>query len=109
MQTAPLKLVVKGDGLQLTSTRHVTLTRNLGLNVAVPLSAEVDAKGQVILRAQADAKQLTLICEVLGPEMLIDASTASAAAWQIEVNVDARSYGKRLESGCTAPMLTRVA
>lgn len=104
VQTAPLNLVVKGDGLQLTSTRHVTLTHNLGLNIPVPMNAGADAKGDVSLRAQADAKTLTLTCEVTGPEMLVDAVTTGAAAWQIEVNVDARSYGKRLESGCTAPV-----
>ena len=104
VQTAPLKLVLKGDGLTLTSTRQVTLTRNLGLNSPVSLSAEADTQGDVTLRAQADATRLNLTCELQGSAVLLDANSPGTAAWQIEANVDARSYGKRLESGCTAPI-----
>ncbi len=101
-QTAALKLTVKGDGLQLSSTRQTTLTRNLGLNAAVPLTGDKGAKGDVTLRAQADAKRLTLTCELRGPGLLLDVNTPGTAAWQIEANMDARSYGKRLEPGSTS-------
>lgn len=104
VKQATLKLLVKLDGLQLSSTRAITLSPNLGLNAAVPLTSEGAGQGSVSLRAQADAGRITLICDIAGAETLIDAPTAGAAAWQIDLNLDARSYGKRLEPGSTATL-----
>ncbi len=99
---SPLKLSLTTPGLTLTSTHEITLARNLGLDQPVPLTPPAGTAGKVSLEVKADPSQLTLICDVSGDEMLLDA--AGAAAWQLDVNLDARSYGKRLEVGSTAPL-----
>jgi hypothetical protein len=101
---SPLKLSLTTSGLTLTSTREITLARNLGLNQPQPLTPASESTGKVSLEVKADPSRLTLICDVIGDEMLLDAVSAGAAAWQLDVNLDARSYGKRLEAGSTAPL-----
>lgn len=102
VQTLPLNLTVKGDGPALTTTRQVTITRNLGLSQVVPLTAltQDNPPGGIILRATADKNTLTLTCELTTADLLLDATPA----WQLEINLDARSYGKRLENGATAAL-----
>jgi hypothetical protein len=99
---APLNLTVKTDTFSLQSGIAVTISRNLGLSQPVPLTGETNSTGQVSLRTEADTNQLKLICEVQGPDLLVDTAAAGTPSWQLEVNVDARSYGKRLEPGSTA-------
>jgi hypothetical protein len=103
-KVAPLHFTVQADGLVMKSTRQITLTRNVGLNQLVALSATANAAGSVSMRAMADARSLSLTCQIQGAEMLLDAASAEAPAWQLEVHLDARSYGKRLEPGATAPI-----
>lgn len=51
--------------------------------------------------SEADAAHLRLICDLQGPELLVDAAAAGSPGWQLDLNLDARSYGKRLEPGST--------
>lgn len=103
---APLNLTVKTDAFSLQSGIAVTLSRNLGLSQPVPLKSDSNTTGQVSLRNEADASHLKLICEVQGPDLLVDTAAAGTPSWQLEVNLDARSYGKRLEPGSTATLST---
>lgn len=100
----PLKLSLTTSGVTLTSTRKITLAWNVGLNQPVPLTPTSTSTGKVSLEVKAEVARLTLICDVSGDEMLLDAASAGTAAWQLDVNLDARSYGKRLEAGSTAPL-----
>jgi hypothetical protein len=103
VRRSDLVLKVKLPGLDLTSRRSLIVARNLGVGHAVALTPQGKSEGKVALKAQADASRLTLVCEVSGAEMLLPTVDGSPA-WQLEVNLDARSYGKRLESGSTAPL-----
>lgn len=103
--TADLNLALRGDGFQLLQTSEVTLSKNLGLKQSVPLVSGKEAPGAATLRIEADAKNLTLITDLQGSGMLLETANKDAAAWQLEVCLDARSYGKRLEAGCTAPII----
>jgi hypothetical protein len=101
---SPLKLSLTTSGLTLTSTREITLVQNVGLNQPLPLTPASETTGKVSLETKAGPSRLTLICDISGDEMLLDAASAGAAAWQLDVNLDARSYGKRLEDGSTSPL-----
>jgi|JI6StandDraft_1071083.scaffolds.fasta_scaffold01606_11 hypothetical protein len=103
LKSSVLSLKVKLPGLELTSTRQLTLAKNVGLGLPVPLTASTKSSGSVTLQAGADAGRVSFLCEVSGPEMLLPTVDGSPA-WQLEVNLDARSYGKRLEAGSTAPV-----
>lgn len=103
VRSSNVVLKVRLPGLDLTSTRPVIVARNLGLKQPVSLTPYSESSGKVTLVAQADASRLTLTCDVSGAEMLLPTIDGDAA-WQLEVNLDARSYGKRLEPGSTAPV-----
>lgn len=98
-----LILKVRLPGLDLTSTRPVVVARNVGLKQPVALTPSSESAGNVTFMAQADASRLTVVCAIGGSEMLLP-TLEGGPAWQLEVNLDARSYGKRLESGSTAPV-----
>jgi len=97
-----LKLSVRVGDQTLTSTRQVRLTRNLGLNQSVPLSTARSASA-ITLTPKATANELKLTFD-LPTDLLQEAADGSSPAWQIELNLDARSYGKRLEAGSTAAL-----
>jgi hypothetical protein len=103
--TADLKVTLSGEGFALSQVCEVTLTRNLGLKQSVPLSSRKAAPGAATLWVEADARTLTLIADLRGSGMILEAVSQEAAAWQLEVCLDARSYGKRLEAGRTAPII----
>ena len=99
-----LKMTLTGESFRLEQTHEMTLTKNLGLKQSVELRSGKDAPGAAHLRVEADAKALTFIVDLQGAGMLLSTASKSTAAWQMEVCLDARSYGKRLESGSTAPI-----
>lgn len=106
-QVLPITLVVRCKGIELTTKRHVEIIRNLGLNQPMALaSADAADKGAggVALTAEADGGMLFLIAELNSPDALLDAPQ-SGPAWQLVANLDARSYGKRLNRGTTASLL----
>lgn len=102
----PLKLTVRSGDITRTSTRTVVITPNLGLGQSTRLTtlAERKSASPVSLTAKASAKALLLTFDITGDEVLQD-SADGGPAWQLEVNLDARSYGKRLEPGSTAALL----
>lgn len=102
----PLKLTVQSEGVTRISNRTVVITPNLGLNQTarlLPLAITKTAS-PVSLNVKASAKALALTFDITGDEVLQD-SANGGPAWQLEVNLDARSYGKRLEPGSTAEVL----
>ncbi|MDZ4286717.1 MAG: hypothetical protein U0984_02100, partial [Prosthecobacter sp.] len=52
-------------------------------------------------QATADSRQLALTCAI-SDAALVSPPDGTGPAWQMDVNLDARSYGKRLEHGSTA-------
>lgn len=97
----PLMLTLKTESLSLQNSLAVTISRNLGLSQPVALTAPAGVPGRISFRAEADAAHLRLICDLQGPELLVDAAAAGSPGWQLDLNLDARSYGKRLEPGST--------
>jgi len=104
VQVDDLKLTLAGESFRLEQTHEMTVTQNLGLKQSVALTTGKDAPGSAHLRVEADAKTLTFIVDLQGAGLLLSTASKTAAAWQMEVCLDARSYGKRLESGSTAPI-----
>ncbi len=103
---APLVLKVKGGETELVSTRQVEFTRNLGLNQprALFTTDELAPKNATVnLRVEADSGKLFLVCELTGMDLADDPKVTPA--WQMEVNLDARSYGKRQTRGSTASLV----
>jgi len=104
VQVDDLKLTLAGESFRLEQTHEMTVTQNLGLKQSVALTTSKGAPGSAHLRVEADAKTLTFIVDLQGAGLLLRTASKTAAAWQMEVCLDARSYGKRLESGSTAPI-----
>jgi hypothetical protein len=106
-QVLPLMLTVKTDaGANLSAQRQVEVIRNIGLKQPTFLRGLDGAKAapdDVSLTMSATKTELTLTC-VAKAEMFSDAPADGSPAWQLEVNLDARSYGKRLERGSTATL-----
>lgn len=107
VQSLPLNLTVKIGEQTLTESRTVSLTRNVGLGQPVALKAAGAAKSpaQVTVTPKATAKVLLLTFDLPEGDPLHDPADGSGPAWQVELNLDARSYGKRLEQGSTAALL----
>ena len=99
-----LKLTLTGEGFRLEQTHEMTVTQNLGLKQSVALMTGKGAPGSAHLRVEADAKTLTFMVDLQGSGMLLGTASQTATAWQMDVCLDARSYGKRLEGGSTAPV-----
>jgi hypothetical protein len=98
-----LELKVRLDGRELRISRPLVIASNLGLGKTLPLFPVTDSAARASLEARADASRLILTCDVQGVELLPSAENAPPS-WQAEVSLDARSYGKRLEPGSTAPL-----
>lgn len=97
----PLTLKLSGDH-QARATRLIHLTPNLGLGQSLPLAAGTPAlQGKATLQAQASPAGLTLVID-LAEGLLTDAD--AGPAWELALHLDARSYGKRLETGATAAL-----
>ncbi|MCB1226849.1 MAG: SGNH/GDSL hydrolase family protein [Verrucomicrobiales bacterium] len=108
-QTSALKVVVKAGEDSWPFEREVVLTRNFGLKDSVPLSLsgaenspplpELGSRDRsVTLRADADNDWLFLVLEIRGIDLADD---PTGYAYAVELNLDARSYGKRLMQGVT--------
>jgi hypothetical protein len=105
-QNLLLKVIVTAGGLRLEERRQVEIFPNLGLGAPVPLRSVgggSSADAGISLTARADAARLVLECGVTDASWL-QSGAGGGPAWQMEVNLDARSYGKRLERGATATL-----
>ncbi len=100
---APLTLELQSKTALQRWQRMVEVTQNLGLKQPRPLSTT--GKGNVSLTATAEATSLTLTF-ALG-EVPLEADDKGVAL-TADINVDARSYGKRLTMGCTEALQVSV-
>ncbi len=100
-QRLPLKLAVSGNGVRQIFDRHVEITRNFGLRQTVPLAAADGQPSAVTLRADADGMKLFLTLDLTGVGL---ADRADDEAFELLLNLDARSYGQRLTPGATAAL-----
>ncbi|MEZ5386435.1 MAG: hypothetical protein R3F13_13060 [Prosthecobacter sp.] len=100
-QRLPLKLEVSGNGVRQIFDRHVEITRNFGLRQTVPLAAEDGQPSAVTLRADADGMKLFLTLDLTGVNL---ADRGDGEAFELLLNLDARSYGQRLTPGATAAL-----
>ncbi len=103
-QSLEVKLKLQIGELTLERRKTLIIAQNLGLKLQVPMLPTRPAlAGSVNFSAEADAGQLSLIAEVAGSGVLLP-SAEGHPAWIMEAQLDARSYGKRLEEGSTWPI-----
>lgn len=106
---APVTMSIKAAGRTLTYHRDLEVARNFGLKDSIPLSASdsdpaspaagtADGKPRVNLKADADKTTLYLTYEISGIEF---EDSPKQGAFGMDINLDARSYGKRLALGAT--------
>lgn len=100
-QRLPLKLAVSGNGVRQIFDRHVEVTRNFGLRQTVPLAAVDGQPSAMTLRADADGMKLFLTLDLTGVDL---ADRGKDEAFELLLNLDARSYGQRLTPGATAAL-----
>jgi len=97
----PLKLALSSNGVRQIFDRDIEITRNMGLKEVVPLSAADGQDSAVTLRADADGMKLFLTLDLTGVSLADD---SSGRAFELLLNLDARSYGERLTPGATAAL-----
>lgn len=100
----PVKVEVTANGATLHWERSIEYTPNIGLKQELHLVPLGETKARVRLRADADPTSLFLIFDMTGVEL---ESSPDGTAIQLEVSLDARSYGKRLAFGAVEPLLIR--
>ncbi len=100
-QVLPLNLAVSSNGMRQIFDRDIEITRNMGLKEAVPLGAADAQSSAVTLRADADNMKLFFTFDLAGVDLVDD---ASGKAFELLLNIDARSYGERLMAGATAAL-----
>ncbi|MDZ4403565.1 hypothetical protein [Prosthecobacter sp.] len=100
-QRLPLNFAVSANGVRQIFDRYVEITRNFGLKETVPLSTADGQHSAVTLRADADSMKFFLTLDLTGVD-LVDG--ASGKAYELLLNLDARSYGERLTPGATAAL-----
>lgn len=106
-QTLPLTLVVQAGGKVFKQTRQIVMQRNLGLGQRVAMTlagASAAPEPQAFVTAQAEKGRLLFTLDFPGNQFLESPQQEGTPAWQVELNLDARSYGKRLEAGSTATL-----
>lgn len=100
-QRLPLNFAVSANGVRQIFDRYIEITRNFGLKESVPLSAADGQTSAVKLRADADNMKLFLTLDLTGVDLTDD---ATGKAYELRLNLDARSYGERLTRGATAAL-----
>ncbi|WP_395739804.1 hypothetical protein [Prosthecobacter sp.] len=98
-QVLPLKMTVTSGGISQNFDRSVEIIRNIGLKEVVPMTTADGQSSAVTLRADADSMKLFFTLDLTGVNLTDD---ESGRAFELLLNLDARSYGKRLTSGGTA-------
>lgn len=100
-QRLPLSLAVEAGGVRQVFDRHLELVRNFGLKETVPLTGSDGRESPVTLRVEADGTKLFLTLDLTAVQL---ADNESGRAFELLLNLDARSYGKRQTSGATAAL-----
>ncbi len=97
----PLKLTLNSNGVRQIFDRDIEITRNMGLKESVPLTAADGQESAVTLRSDADSMKLFLTLDLTGVSLVDD---SSGKAFELLLNLDARSYGERQTPGATAAL-----
>ena len=97
----PLQLSLSSNGVKQKFDRDIEVTRNMGLKESVTLSAADGQDSAVTLRADADKMKLFLTLDLTGVSLADD---SSGQAFELLLNLDARSYGERLTPGATSAL-----
>jgi len=97
----PLKLALNSNGVRQIFDRDIEITRNMGLKESVPLTAADGQESAVTLRADADSMKLFLTLDLTGVSLVDD---SSGKAFELLLNLDARSYGERQTPGATSAL-----
>lgn len=97
----PLNFALSANGMRQIFDRYIEITRNFGLKETVPLTAADGQAATVTLRADADSMKLFLTLDLAGVDLVDD---KAGAAYEVLLNIDARSYGERLTPGATAAL-----
>ncbi len=100
----PVKVDVTANGVTLHWERSIEYTPNIGLKQEIHLVPLGETKARVRLRADADPTSLFLTFDMTGVEL---ESSPDGTAIQLEISLDARSYGKRLTFGAVDSVLIR--
>lgn len=100
-QVLPLKVALSANGVKQSFDRNLEITRNMGLKEAVPLTAADGQQSAVTLRADADSMKLFFTLDLTGVSLTDD---SGGNAFELLLNLDARSYGERLTPGATAAL-----
>jgi len=100
-QRLPLNFALDANGVRQIFDRYIEITRNFGLKEAVPLGAADGQAGGVTLRADADSMKLFLTLDLAGVDL---EDGASGKAFELLLNLDARTYGQRLTPGATSAL-----
>lgn len=100
-QRLPLNFAVSANGKRQIFDRYLEITRNFGLKEIVPLAAADGQSSAVTLKADADSMKLFLTLDLAGVDL---ADHQSGKAYELLLNLDARSYGERLTPGATAAL-----
>ena len=98
--TGPLQFKVKAGNLTQSFNRNIEIVANIGLKQPVKLFNDRDEKdgADISFRVDADPSAIYFTWDVKGYNLVDD---PSGNAIEAEVNLDARSYGKRLGHGVT--------
>lgn len=96
-EASPLALAITVNGTVLRWERFIEVQRNMGLRDNVDLRHD-GKQGTIRMRADADANTLFLTYDFAGVEL---ANDAQGIAMRMALNLDARSFGKRLGFGVT--------
>ena len=100
-QRLPLSLAVSANGVRQIFDRSIEVVRNFGLKEPVPMGAVDGQASAVTLRADADGMKLFLTFDLTGVDLVDD---ETGKGFELLLNLDARSYGKRLTPGATAAL-----
>jgi hypothetical protein len=108
----PLTLTVEFGGDPFVFERQVELARNAGLRMPMPLSLEADSSTRLApaspgLSVKADADPGMLFFTCLVDDVPLHDNPDDGIAWEWRINLDARTYGKRLSPGATRSILVR--
>lgn len=100
-QVLPLNLTVSANGVKQKFDRDIEITRNMGLKETVPMTAADGQSSAVTLRADADSMKLFFTLDLTGVNLV---DNEAGQAFELLLNIDARSYGERLMPGATAAL-----
>jgi hypothetical protein len=100
-QRLPLNFALSANGVRQVFDRYLEITRNFGLKEVVPLAAADGQASAVTLKADADSMKLFLTLDLAGVDL---ADHSTGRAYELLLNLDARSYGERLTPGATAAL-----